>query len=100
MEKIQVSVLSDGTIDGTKIIDQYGRVLDNVLSINYSFDVMTQDPIVTIQLINVPVSIYDKGASLGSLKTTVVEGRVEEDSFCWTSESGSNPIKIDTSPPF
>ncbi len=56
MDNIRLKVMSDGTIEGTYILDQDGRVLDNVIKVEYKID-MDGNPQIHLTLVGVPVSI-------------------------------------------
>lgn len=55
-DKIQLSIQSDGTSEGTIVRDQDGRTLDNVIRFDWSLD-LDGNPQTTLTLVGVPVSI-------------------------------------------
>lgn len=56
---IRLTVISDGSREGTYVIDQHGNKLDNVIKVEYRVD-MEGNPQVFLTLVGVPVFInYD-----------------------------------------
>jgi hypothetical protein len=55
-ERIKLKVVSDGTEDGTKVVDQDGKRLDNVTDFTFTIGA-EQLATVTLTLVGIPVNI-------------------------------------------
>lgn len=70
MDKLKLKLISDGTSEGTYLVDEEGKVLDGVLSIKWGLNA-TEVPTVEVTLVAIPVKIsYEtiKGNHLKELR--------------------------------
>lgn len=57
VEKLELRIVSDGTPSGTRVTDQFGTPIYNVRSINWNVSASSQVSVVTLELVNVPVTL-------------------------------------------
>ncbi len=59
---MKLKIVSDGTGDGTKILDENGERIENAVSVNWEIEA-SNNAIATITFMNVPVELV--GESIG-----------------------------------